>query len=385
MKLFVILFLWPALVRTTPTLSDCQDEARRPRTDDIEVLCGTTTITLLIQLCPVVYTGYNETHLVMNHDLGEDCRASVDMSVHPPVARFSFPLNSTNACGSNFRYTSAPGTGVFADFSNIQTVNISGIVRSVDPTTGTITYNAELKYFYSCAYPLEYLVNNTQVDVSGSSVSITDRNGTFLSTLKMTLFTSREYDETLTMPAGGIELRKNIFVEVRAINLTAQYHVLLDRCYASISPLPANSTFFNLFVPCSQDQFTTIITNGASQIARFYFPAFRFSEQENELLSSYYLHCITRLCERSTCYEFMQCNQRRKKRNIKELDPNSVYTLTSSEIVTKPSTVVSTTETEGTSEEEGSSVGLAVAVGVLASVCVIGIIVGAVLFKKLKH
>jgi len=44
-------------------------------------------------------------------------------------------------------------------------VNVSGIVRSFDPTIGTVTYNAELKYYYSCAYPLEYLVNNTQVDV----------------------------------------------------------------------------------------------------------------------------------------------------------------------------------------------------------------------------
>lgn len=61
--------------------------------------------------------------------------------------------------------TSAHGTGIFADFSNIQTVNVSGVVRSHDLTSGTVTYNAELKYFYSCAYPLEYLINNTQVDV----------------------------------------------------------------------------------------------------------------------------------------------------------------------------------------------------------------------------
>lgn len=61
--------------------------------------------------------------------------------------------------------TSEAGTGIFADFSNIQTVNISGVVRSQDPTTGVVTYNAELKYYYSCAYPLEYLINNTQVEV----------------------------------------------------------------------------------------------------------------------------------------------------------------------------------------------------------------------------
>lgn len=57
------------------------------------------------------------------------------------------------------------GTGIFSEFSNIETVNISGVVQSNDITTGTVTYNAELKYYYSCAYPLQYLINNTQIDV----------------------------------------------------------------------------------------------------------------------------------------------------------------------------------------------------------------------------
>lgn len=64
-----------------------------------------------------------------------------------------------------FQTTSAPGSGIFSDFSNIQTINISGVVRSQDPTTGIVTYNTELSYHYSCAYPLEYLINNTQVEV----------------------------------------------------------------------------------------------------------------------------------------------------------------------------------------------------------------------------
>lgn len=55
---------------------------------------------------------------------------------------------------------------------------------------------------------------------------------------------------------------------------------------------------------CSKDHLTTMLENGDSQKARFYFPAFRFSEQQNETISTYYLHCITRLCERSTCSTF---------------------------------------------------------------------------------
>ena len=55
---------------------------------------------------------------------------------------------------------------------------------------------------------------------------------------------------------------------------------------------------------CSIDQLTTMLENGDSQKARFHFPAFRFIEQQNETISTYYLHCITRLCERSTCSTF---------------------------------------------------------------------------------
>lgn len=169
--------------------------------------CGTSTIGLAIQICPVVYTGYNESLLFLNHILDDpECKGTLDESATPPVVRFSFPINKTSACGSTFvvsrhfpaaavswwlecwtfllrtisflsphvldfavkhvvQTTSAAGTGIFADFSNVQTVNISGLVHSNDPTTGVVTYNAELKYYYSCAYPLEYLVNNTQVDV----------------------------------------------------------------------------------------------------------------------------------------------------------------------------------------------------------------------------
>lgn len=47
-----------------------------------------------------------------------------------------------------------------------------------------------------------------------------------------------------------------------------------------------------------------MLENGESQKARFYFPAFRFIEQQNQTISTYYLHCIIRLCEPSTCSTF---------------------------------------------------------------------------------
>lgn len=368
-------------------LNDCGTEARRPQVNDISVQCGTSSIGLAIEICPVIYTGYNETLLILNHMLDPACRATLDDSVTPPVARFNFPLNMTHACGSIFRTTSAAGTGIFSDFSNIQTVNISGVVRSIDPTTGTVTYNAELKYYYSCAYPLEYLINNTQIDVSASSIAIKDNNGSFISTLSMELFSDANYTRPMVIPQLGIELRTSVYVEVKATNLTGQYHVLLDRCYASVSPLPSNSSFFNLFVPCSKDQFTTMIENGDSQSARFRFPAFRFIEQQNETVSTYYLHCITRLCEISTCSAFKQCNNRRKR---SPLDTSAAgitktYTITSTEIITKADSTESKEKPLVAGEEDDSAVGLGVAVGVLGFACLLALSVAAVFYKRIRN
>ncbi|XP_054643762.1 zona pellucida-like domain-containing protein 1 [Dunckerocampus dactyliophorus] len=387
MKMKTLLVVLSMIARSCPlTLSDCGTDARRPQMNDISVRCGTSSIGLAIQICPVIYTGYNETLLILNHMMDSDCRATLDESVQPPVARFDFPLNETHACGSTFLTTSSAGTGVFADFSNIQTVNVSGVIRSVDPTTGTITYNAELKYYYSCAYPLEYLVNNTQIDVSASSIAVKDNNGSFISTLNMKLFSDADYLRPLVMPSLGLELRTNVYVEVKAVNLTGQYHVLLDRCYATISPLPSNSSFFNLFVPCSKDRFTTVIENGESQSARFHFPAFRFVEQQNQTVSTYYLHCITRLCETSTCGTFMQCNNRRKRETV-EATAGGVtepYTITSTKLITKTETGEAEEEPLVYGDNEESVVGLGAAVGVLAFVCAVALCAAAVFYKRLR-
>ncbi|XP_029348766.1 zona pellucida-like domain-containing protein 1 [Echeneis naucrates] len=382
----ILLLLLSLIVRSSQlTLNECGAEARRPQVTDISVECGTTSIGLAIQICPVIYTGYNETLLILNHILDPACRATLDESVTPPVARFNFPLNMTEACGSIFRTTSAAGTGIFSDFSNIQMVNISGIIRSHDLTTGTITYNAELKYYYSCAYPLEYLINNTQIDVSGSSIAIKDNNGSFISTLSMELFSDANYIKPLVIPQLGIELRTKVYVEVKATNLTGQYHVLLDRCYASISPLPTNSSFFNLFVPCSRDRFTTMIENGDSQNARFHFPAFRFIEQQNETVSTYHLHCITRLCEKSSCSTFKQCSNRRKRNTLETSEDgiSQTFTLTSPAIVTKADSTDS--KEKPLIAEKDSAVGLGVAVGVLAFACFIALCAAAVFYKRLRN
>ncbi|XP_054650829.1 zona pellucida-like domain-containing protein 1 [Dunckerocampus dactyliophorus] len=392
MALISILILTSLCIagREALSLSDCGAYARRPELTDIAVMCGTSTIDLAIQICPAVYSGYNESLLILNRVQGNsDCQAMLDASVVPPVVRYSFPIREGNACGSNFITTSAPGTGVFSDFSNIQTVNISGVVRSYDPTIGMITYNTELKYYYSCAYPLEYLINNTQVDVSSSSIAMKDNNGSFISTLSMTLYQDENYTMPLIMPPQGIELRKKIYVEVVASNLTSQYFVLLDRCYASVSPQPTNSTFFNLFVSCSINQLTTILENGDSQKARFHFSAFRFIEQQNETVSTYYLHCITRLCEPSTCSTFKQCNRRRRRSvetTVDSITEPSVLTVQIKARADDPGTQSKEeAQSGGQSDGEGASVGLGIAVAVLVVIGVTAILAAATFYRKLKR
>ncbi|XP_074466771.1 zona pellucida-like domain-containing protein 1 [Sebastes fasciatus] len=384
MKLLSFLFL-ASMVAKSSQLA-CQNELRRPEITDIAVECGTSSVSLAIQLCPVVYTGYNESLLILNHLFDKpECKGTLDESVTPPVVRFTFPINMTNACGSTFLTTSAAGTGIFADFSNIQTVNVSGVVRSHDPTKGVVTYNAELKYYYSCAYPLEYLINNTQVDVSASSIAVRDNNGSFISTLSMELFSDANYITPLVIPSLGLELRTDVFVQVKAANLTNQYHVLMDRCYASLSPQPTNSTFFNLFVSCSKDQMTTMSENGDSHHARFSFPAFRFVEQQNETVSTYYLHCITRLCEISTCGDFKQCNNRRK-RDAQSNGVSEATTLSSAiPIVTRnENSLISKDEAVSSSSDSDSRMGLGIAVGVLTLAVVVVVAVAAVLYRRLR-
>ncbi|KAK7156315.1 hypothetical protein R3I94_006409 [Phoxinus phoxinus] len=372
------------------TVSECGNSLRRPEYTDIAVYCGTESINLAIQVCPVMYTGYNESLLILNQKANDPlCRGTLDATATPPVVRFTFPLRELDACGSIFRTTSAPGTGAFSDFSNIQTVNISGVVRSFDPTLGTVTYNAELKYFYSCAYPLEYLVNNTQVDVSSSSIAVKDNNGSFISTLSMQLFKDVNYTVPLPISTVGIELRTKIYVQVIAANLTSQYHVLLDRCYASISALPSNSTFFNLFVPCSKDLFTTMLENGNSQKARFSFPAFRFIEQQNQTISTYFLHCITRLCEASTCAGFKQCKRRRRDIQTTTItDGLSDTTLITSGPIRTRADTPTTNEGAVSSAQKDSASGASVGLGIALAVLVVGGTIAALMavtfYRKLK-
>ncbi|KAM9321216.1 zona pellucida-like domain-containing protein 1 [Gastrophryne carolinensis] len=320
-------------------ISSCAGTFREPDVNDILVTCGPQQIELSVLLCPIYYAGYNETQLYMNEIFSNSaCQGGIDLSGTVPVLKFVFSINDSSICGSSF-LVSDTAPGIFEGFSKIQYVNISGIIKSKDQTVGVITRSPELKYLYSCNYPLEYLLNNTRLDVAGNHIAIDTKNGSFISTLSVQLFVDANYRRPLTIPSTGIKLNSTVFVEVRASNLTEKFNVLLDRCYASISPYPTNSTYYDLFAGCTRDKYTFITANGVSQAARFYFSAFRFLEQYQQTISTFYLHCITRLCETSACSGFIETCARRR-RNVREVSSSSgTTTISAPATVTSPGIV----------------------------------------------
>ncbi|XP_029434663.1 zona pellucida-like domain-containing protein 1 [Rhinatrema bivittatum] len=371
-------------------LTQCNGTYRQPAYTDISVNCGPQNIDLAIYLCPIYFAGYNESLLFLNNILTNPaCGGRVDLTGPAPFLRFTFSINDSTICGSLFQINNTVGDGVFKDFSNIQSVNISGAVRSKDYTLGTVTFNPDLLYLYSCTYQLEYLMNNTRVDVTGSTVAINANNGSFISTLSLRLFVDENYTRPLVIPSTGLYVRTSVCAEVKATNLTDKFNVLLDRCYASVSPYPSNSTYYDLFVGCQKDPQTNIILNGDKQSARFCFKSFRFLEHSGLPISTYFLHCVTRLCEKTSCVNFKPVCAR-KKRFVREVSAAS-----SSGTISDPATVSSTgigtsnnnalqasnkdTAMSSVTSQQiiNTTVGLGITVGFLALLC---IVIGGIAF-----
>ncbi|XP_077421150.1 zona pellucida-like domain-containing protein 1 isoform X1 [Vanacampus margaritifer] len=307
------------------------DTNRPPENTDITVHCGTERMDLSIFLCPMYQALYNESLMVLNNQLNDECFGVPDLTADPPVLNFSFPINgsSMSSCGNDFNIINQVGTGAFADFSNVQFANISGSVTSIDPSAGMITYRPQLLYMFSCLYPMQYILNNTELGVSGVNVAIKDNNGSFISTLSLELYEDDQYQTLLTIPETGLQLKTKIYAAVRATNLTDKFNVLLDRCYATTSPYPDFDSFYDLFVGCTRDEQTDVSLNGDSQVAHFSFEAFRFVEHKNRTVSTFYLHCVTRLCEVSSCESLKPvCSTvgQRRRREVEDVLANATVT-----------------------------------------------------------
>uniref|UniRef100_H2UJM1 Si:dkey-103g5.3 n=1 Tax=Takifugu rubripes TaxID=31033 RepID=H2UJM1_TAKRU len=284
---------------------------------DLTVDCGTTVITLEVNLCSAKWAGFNASDLALNsnHNISE-CLGSVDISVDPPVVRYQLPVNHSqdNSCRQSLQVREAPDpAGPFSSFLTIQSVIITGYIDTPRSDQGIISYSTDLHYHFSCRYPLEYLINNTQIVASSVSVATSDSNGTFIDTLKMAVFNDTNYSYQLVVPSSGLELRSRVYVEVKAVNLTGNFYILLDHCFATPTAYNMSQTEqHNFFTGCSVEQRTSVTSNGLSTVARFDFEAFRFIQHRDQPKSSIYMHCILRLCEPNKCQELLSVSLKKR-------------------------------------------------------------------------
>ncbi|XP_067289171.1 zona pellucida-like domain-containing protein 1 [Pseudorasbora parva] len=392
--------MWPALlvcqlvlIVQSEALNPCitHPTFRDPDSSDITVVCGTNMMELQILLCPVYFYGYNESMVALNGNFAKpECKGTADLTADPPVLKFQFYITEPDIsmCSNKLAITQEQGSGLFSDFSNVQSVNISGVINTQDANAGTITYRQEIKYLFSCRYPLQYMINNTEMSVSGVSLAIKDNNGSFISTLSLGLFEDFTYTSRLFIPPTGLALKTRVFVEVRATNLTERFNVLLDRCYTTTSPNPGNSTSFDLFVGCTRDLQTIMGVNGEQQVARFSFETFRFVEHRNRTVSTFYLHCATRLCESSFCRSLRQnCTTPVKKRRAVQSDQGTsvsdVAMVSSRQIITKVDEPFAPVAAASLDQKPADTVvGISVAAGIFGGLCVIML---AVLVYKIRR
>ncbi|XP_075330348.1 zona pellucida-like domain-containing protein 1 [Odontesthes bonariensis] len=313
--------LLAVLLQPALCLYNCSSQYERtPDNSDLIVDCGTSMITLEINLCTAQWAGFNAIHLALNGNHNNtECQGSVDTSVDPPIIRYQLHVNhsNNNPCRQSLQIVDEDPdpAGPFSSFSSVQSVIITGYIDTPRSDQGVISYSTDLYYHFSCRYPLEYLINNTQIVASSVSVATNNNNGTFIDTLKMSVFNDSDYSHPLVVPSTGLELRTNIYVEVKAVNLTGNFHLLLDHCFGTPTPYNmSQSEQHNFFIGCTVDQKTSMTSNGLSSVARFYFEAFRFVQHRDKAKSSIYLHCMLRLCEPSKCQELLSaCNARRKR------------------------------------------------------------------------
>ncbi|XP_071969338.1 zona pellucida-like domain-containing protein 1 [Engystomops pustulosus] len=376
---------------------------RYPVDADITVDCGPSSISLTINVCPVQYAEFDPNSLALNGQQSKNsCLGILDTSFDPPIIKFVFPINDTteNACGNSITIENSVGTGFFQSFSNVQTVVISGFVNTPLITDSSlITYSTNLNYNFSCHYPLQYMLNNTQLLTSSANVAINTNNGTFISTLSMQIFSDVNFTIPLQSNGSALPLKKNVYVQVTATNLTANFNVHLDECFATPSPLvttePASK--FSLLSGCSVTSRTNILSNGVGKTAQFMFETFRFLQHSGQPTSTIYLHCATRLCQPDTCAKLQQdCNAAlttppsvRRRRAAKAATTDGTtesVTVSSGPIYTRDTetTAISAGQASGASEVnqlQGTLTGLIVGIIIAALLGFALAIVSLILYK----
>ncbi|KAL6116001.1 zpld1 [Pungitius sinensis] len=300
---------------------DASYHSRFPGERDISVYCGVQTITLKINFCPVLFSGYTDADLALNGRHSDaQCRGFINNNTFPTAVLFSISLSSLEACGNSLVVSTAYGANAYGNMSLVQIGNVSGYIDTPDPPA-IISYLPGLLYKFSCSYPLEYLVNNSQLASSSAAITVKDSNGTFVSTLNMILYNDSMYNQPLSIPMAGLALKTRVFAAVKATNLDKRWNIFMDYCYTTPSGNPNDELRYDLFFGCYKDPQTTVFENGKSQSGRFSFEVFRFVKHRHQKMSTVFLHCVTKLCRADDCIMLMPiCGRRRRRDGEDSLD-----------------------------------------------------------------
>ncbi|XP_034024780.1 zona pellucida-like domain-containing protein 1 [Thalassophryne amazonica] len=297
---------------------DANYHSRFPGDRDINVYCGVQTITLKLNFCPVLFSGYTDADLALNGHHGDaHCHGFINNNTFPTAVLFSISLSTLEACGNSLLVSTAYGANAYGNLSLVQIGTISGYIDTPDPPT-IISYLPGLLYKFSCSYPLEYLVNNSQLASSSAAVSVKDGNGTFVSTLNMILFNDSTFSHPLSIPMAGLDLKTRVFAAVKATNLDKRWNILMNYCYTTPSGNPNDQLRYDLFFGCHKDPQTTVFENGNSQTGRFAFEVFRFVKHRHQKMSTVFLHCVTKLCRADDCIMLIPICGHRRRRDGKE-------------------------------------------------------------------
>ncbi|KAL1260663.1 hypothetical protein QQF64_008490 [Cirrhinus molitorella] len=275
--------------------------------------------------CPFTHRQQAETHGAqlncirgLSRHGDAQCRGFINNNTFPTAMLFSISLSTLEACGNTLEVSTSQGVNAYGNISMVQMGNISGYIDTPDPPT-VISYLPGLVYKFSCSYPLEYLLNNSQLAASSAAISVKDNNGTFLSTLSLVLYNDSTFSQLISIPMSGLSLKTRVFAAVKATNLDRRWNVLMDHCYATPSGNPNDGIRYDLFLGCYKDSQTTVFENGKSQMGRFAFEVFRFVKHKNQKMSTVFLHCITKLCRVDDCAILMPiCGKRRRRDTVDE-------------------------------------------------------------------
>ncbi|KAJ3591486.1 hypothetical protein NHX12_009430 [Muraenolepis orangiensis] len=136
-----------------------------------------------------------------------------------------------------------------------------------------------------------------------------------------------------------------------------------------------------LITRCNLDEQTKVELNGVSQMANFSFEAFRFVEHRNNSISTFFVHCITRLCAVEDCPAMSQC-EAPSERLRRDVTPAAGSSERVTATVTSPPIIVSE-KTDPQAQVQTMAIGRAV-VGLGVAVALLVLLFGGVLLVFLR-